>query len=121
VVFPSPYAPPLGAAWRGEALVVARVLLDSDATGIVIQTVDARFELIEERRFLADAEGGTVVGVASDGISAAVAYRSNHSSNEPTRLALFGRDGGWSAKQVSSPDRSTRPSRRDRTATWHSA
>ncbi|HYK05830.1 MAG TPA: hypothetical protein VE974_29055 [Thermoanaerobaculia bacterium] len=94
VQFPSPYAPPIGgAAWTGEALVVARVLLGVDGPGIVVRTVDARLQLVEERRFLTDAEGSTVIGVASDGISAVVAYRREHYGNEPTRLAVFGRDG----------------------------
>lgn len=49
--------------------------------------------MIEERRFLAEVEGGSVIGVASDGISAAIAYRINPFGDEPTRLAIFGRDG----------------------------
>lgn len=95
VLFPSPYAPPLGdAAWTGAALVVANVPVGAKGNeGVLVRTVDARFQLIEERRFLTDGEGGTVVGVASDGSSAAVAYRRNHFANEPTRLAVFGRDG----------------------------
>lgn len=95
VLFPSPFPPPLGdAAWTGEALVVAGVVTGPNGNnGILVRTVDARFQVIEEQRFLTDGEGGAVIGVASDGITAAVAYRRTFEGNEPTRLAVFGRDG----------------------------
>jgi hypothetical protein len=105
VQFPSPFQPPLGdAAWTGEALVVARVLTAGGGNrGILVRTVDARFQLIEERTFLTEAEGGAVIGVASDGISAAVAYRRTFEGNEPTRLAMFGRDGRMVSEGVLLP------------------
>jgi hypothetical protein len=93
VQFPWGQAPLGGAAWTGEALVVAGVLMGVDGPGILVRTVDARFQVIEERKFLTGAEIGSVIGVASDGITAAIAYRGNHFGDEPTRLAIFGRDG----------------------------
>lgn len=104
VQFPTPYAPPLGdAAWTGEALVVARVLLGVDGPGLIVRTIDARFQLVEERTFLRDADGGTVVAAASDGTSAVVAHRRNHYANEPTQLAVFGRDGRMTGERVLLP------------------
>lgn len=93
-LFPSPNGLPLGdAAWTGEALVVPRVAFGFNETGIVVRTVDARFQPIEEHWFLEGVQGGTIIGAASDGVTAVVAYRRTHTGNEPTRLAIFGRDG----------------------------
>lgn len=92
VLFPSLGPLPGGdAAWTGEALVAA--VVDWSTAGILVRTFDARFQLIEERRLMTEARGATILGVASDGISAVVAYRRNWYGNEPTRLAVFSRDG----------------------------
>jgi hypothetical protein len=93
--------PPLGgAAWTGEALVGANVLLGVDGPGTLVRTIDARFQLVEERKLLAEVEGGSVIGVASDGLSAVIAYRNNPYGDEPTRLAFFGRDGRMTSEGV---------------------
>lgn len=79
------------AVWTGSALLVTST--DHVARRLLVRTFDAELQLIEEHSLLTHHQGGTVLGAVTDGTTALVAYRGEFFSLEPTRAAVFSRDG----------------------------